>query len=358
MAKTRIGTWNGVPVFLDLLPFGTRRTGRKLDSGTPKFAVFHDTGNPDTTAQGNVNYYKNTYNIDWSATASAHIFVDDVECIVCVPLDEKAWHVLYNTPTDNAWYGADANDVAFGIEVCYFSNQARSRKSLDNAARVMAALCNDYKINPTTHMPGHQDIQSDKIDPGNLLAACGYARNRMDIVDKLIVNYMKGNVPSVPAPVKKDDKAVKPAAVSVPNTYKIKAGDTLFGVATKYDLKVSDVIAWNKGLNPKALKVGQVVSLKAPKVTFNKAAKRGRSTGAYASGTIDSYGADVRARKGNRLTGFNFNTRVGRTLKPGETVYIFETLNGWGKIYTGSNVGADGNLWVYLDRVNITKVYK
>ncbi|HAB61132.1 MAG TPA: N-acetylmuramoyl-L-alanine amidase, partial [Lachnospiraceae bacterium] len=167
MTKTKIGTWNSVPVYTDFLPIGTRRTGQRLDSGNPKFAVFHDTGNRDTTAQQNVNYYKNTYNIDWSATASAHLFVDDTECIICIPVTEKAWHVLYNTPTDNAWYGDDANDIAFGIEVSYYSNRERSRKSLDNACRIMAALCNSWGINPRTQMPGHQDIQADKQDPGN-----------------------------------------------------------------------------------------------------------------------------------------------------------------------------------------------
>ena len=59
--------------------------------------------------------------IDWSIVASAHIFVDDKECIVCIPVTEKAWHVLYNTPTDNQWYNADANnDVAFGVEAVIF----------------------------------------------------------------------------------------------------------------------------------------------------------------------------------------------------------------------------------------------
>ena len=72
-----------------LLPYGTRRTGQPLDTGSPIFAVYHDTGNPDSTAQQNVNYYKNTYLQDWASTASAHFFVDDEECIICIPLDES-----------------------------------------------------------------------------------------------------------------------------------------------------------------------------------------------------------------------------------------------------------------------------
>ena len=192
--------WNGVPVKYDFLPIGTRRSGQPLTSKKPLFAVAHDTGNPHTTAQTNVNYYKNTYMIDWSIVASAHIFVDDKECIVCIPVTEKAWHVLYNTPTDNQWYNADANDVAFGVEGSYFpGNIQRSRKSLDNMARVLAYLCNYWGIDYKTEVPGHQDIQADKIDPGNLLEACGYPR-KVKYLDKQIAKYING---VKPAPSKK-----------------------------------------------------------------------------------------------------------------------------------------------------------
>lgn len=64
MTKEFLGEWNGVPVYTDFLPYGTRRTGQPLDTGSPIFAVYHDTGNPDSTAQQNVNYYKtHTYKI-------------------------------------------------------------------------------------------------------------------------------------------------------------------------------------------------------------------------------------------------------------------------------------------------------
>ncbi|WP_204181779.1 N-acetylmuramoyl-L-alanine amidase [Staphylococcus sp. GDY8P152P] len=183
--------WNGVPVRYDWLPIGTRRSGQKLSTGNPIFAVAHDTGNPNTSAQDNINYYKNSYNIDWSLVASAHIFVDDKECVVCIPVTEKAWHVLYNTPIDNNWYNADANDAAFGIEGSYYDDKARSKKSLDNMARVMAYLCNYWDIDYKTEVPGHQDIQSDKIDPGNLLQAAGYSRNISNF-DKQVAKYIKG----------------------------------------------------------------------------------------------------------------------------------------------------------------------
>lgn len=184
--------WNGVPVRYDLLPIGTRRNGEKLHTknGKPSFAVIHDTGNPNTTAQDNVNYYKNTYNISWSQVASAHIFVDDKEAIICIPVTECAWHVMLNTPVDNQWYGMDADYAAFGVEGCYFTDKKRSLKSLENTAKVMAYLTKFWKINYQNEMPGHQNIQADKQDPGNLLAACGLGRST-SIFDGYVAKYMK-----------------------------------------------------------------------------------------------------------------------------------------------------------------------
>lgn len=190
-------TWKGVPVKTDLLPIGTRRYGTKMDGGKAKFIVAHDTGNANSTAQQNVNYYKNTYNIDINQTASAHIFVDDKEAIVCVPTNEKAWHVLYNATTDNLWYGVDANDAAIGVEICYFVDKdnpkeakERTQKSLDNGAKVLAYLCEFWGINYKTEMPGHQNIQSDKQDPGNVLEAAGYGRATSNL-DKIVAKYYK-----------------------------------------------------------------------------------------------------------------------------------------------------------------------
>ena len=181
--------WNGVPVRFDLLPFGTRRYGQKLRKGKPEFLVAHDTGNINTTAQNNIDYYRNSYNIAWDYVASAHIFVDDKECVICIPANEVAWHVLLNVTLDNLWYGVDANYGAVGVEGCYFENRERTKKSLDNMARVLAYLCDYWKIDYKTQMPGHQDIQANKQDPGNILAYAGYGRATSNL-DKLVGKYV------------------------------------------------------------------------------------------------------------------------------------------------------------------------
>lgn len=197
--------WKGVPVRFKLLTKGTRRPGKKLRKGKPEFLVAHDTGNPNSTAQNNVDYYQNTYNIQYGI-ASAHIFVDDKEAIICIPVDEVAYHVLPSTTIDNKWYGVDANNGAAGVEICYFTDKKRSQKALDNGARVLAYLAEYWKIDYKTKMPGHQDIQGDKQDPGNALQASGYGRATSNL-DKIVAKYYKkGTTSSKPSTSKPKPK--------------------------------------------------------------------------------------------------------------------------------------------------------
>ena len=38
--------------------------------------------------------------------------------------------------------------------------------------------------------------------------------------------------------------------------------------------------------------------------------------------------------------------------------YVFEVHDGWGRIYTGNLKGHGSNDWIYLDRLNVTEVFK
>ncbi|MEX2947718.1 peptidoglycan recognition family protein [Staphylococcus warneri] len=304
MTKTFLDNWNGVPVYLDLLPFGTRRTGQPLDTGSPIFAVYHDTGNPGSTAQQNVNYYKNTYDIDWGSTASAHFFVDDEECVICVPLDEKAWHVLYDTPTDNYYYGDDANDAAFGGELCYFSeDRERSLKALDNFARVFAVLVDSWGIDHWNKCPGHQDIQADKRDPGNALEACGYGRNEIDVIDNLIQKYIDG-----------DDVETDNIVNQVDENEIIE----------KKPVGCTRVSVWSEE--------------------------------SYYRGTI-KYDASLRQRAGSSFDNFSFANEID-VVEADTTVYIYEEIqdpqgNLWCRTYSPSNNG-----WVHKHTIEVEEEYK
>lgn len=150
-----------------------RRSGRTMAPGV-RFIVAHDTGNPASTAAANVRYYENSRDIQ---SASAHIFVDDKEILECIPAltapPEKAWHVLYSVPTDDAMFGYDANDAAVGVEYC-FGGKIEADEAYRKYIWTMACLCARFDLAPNRHIVGHFMLDPQrKSDP-----VTGLARSR------------------------------------------------------------------------------------------------------------------------------------------------------------------------------------
>lgn len=153
-----------------LTPGTKRRSGRFIAPGV-KFIVAHDTGNPNSTAGGNVRYYQNSVN---EISASAHLFVDDREIIECIPAltgaPEKAWHVLYGVPADNNLFGFDANDTAIGVEYCY-GTRINADEAYSRYVWVMALICSTFKLDPRKAIVGHFFLDPlRKTDPVTGLA--------------------------------------------------------------------------------------------------------------------------------------------------------------------------------------------
>ena len=67
MAKEFLENWNGVPVYLDLIPYGTRRTGQKLDTEVQSSQYIMILVIQEVQRQQNVNHYKNTYMEPWAS---------------------------------------------------------------------------------------------------------------------------------------------------------------------------------------------------------------------------------------------------------------------------------------------------
>ncbi|MCX7610272.1 MAG: N-acetylmuramoyl-L-alanine amidase [Ignavibacterium sp.] len=155
-----------------LTPNTKRRSGIQMPA--VKFIVAHDTGNPGSTAKGNVSYYNRSAN---DMSASAHIFVDDKEIIECIPAltgkPEKAWHVLYNRTEDNGLYGDDANDVAIGVELCY-GGKINNEEAYKRYVWVLAYICYKFNLDPSKHITGHFILDPQrKTDPENALKTMG-----------------------------------------------------------------------------------------------------------------------------------------------------------------------------------------
>jgi hypothetical protein len=173
-------------IISEYIPFPSkRRSGRTIQK--VRFLVAHDTGNPESTARGNVRYYINSRN---EISASAHIFVDDKEIVECIPAltgrPEKAWHVLYNVPKDNDLYGVNANDAAIGVEYC-FGNRINSDAAYDRYVWVLAKLCYAFKLNPERDIIGHHLLDPKrKTDPqtGLMHSRRNYEQLLRDVVSE------------------------------------------------------------------------------------------------------------------------------------------------------------------------------
>lgn len=136
-----------------------------------KFGVAHDTGNIDSTALQNVDYYIRSAN---EVEASAHAFVDDIQVIECIPQDEKAYHVRRSSDIDNKLFGFDAIDYAYSIELCYFTDLKRSKLAYDNYVEYWRSICTKYKLDPLKHIVAHATLDpTRRTDPINAFSKIG-----------------------------------------------------------------------------------------------------------------------------------------------------------------------------------------
>ncbi|HYE60225.1 MAG TPA: peptidoglycan recognition family protein [Candidatus Kapabacteria bacterium] len=185
-----------------LTPNTKRRSG--LPISRVKFVVAHDTGNPGSTAAGNVSYYEQSRN---QMSASAHLFVDDKEIVECIPAltgdrPEKAWHVLYNLPKDNNMYGVDANDGAIAVEYCY-GGAINADEAYRRYVWVLAYLCYVFTLDPKTSIVGHYILDPDRrSDPKSGLAHSGrtYEQLLRDVVAEYAACTQQSNPSQPPIP--------------------------------------------------------------------------------------------------------------------------------------------------------------
>lgn len=203
-----------------LLPTKTLRRSGIKNLGV-KFVVVHDTGNPNSTAQGNVNYYKNSAN---SQSASAHVFIDDKDIIICIPLNEKAWHVIYDVTTDNKIFGDDANDIAIGVELSFFpSDKDRTLEAYKKYVWFNAWLAYTYKLNPKTSFVGHHILDPKrKVDPTTALKVIG--KTYQDLLNDIVIEYNECTKVEKPIekPVEKPKEEIKMENIFNPTSNTIK----------------------------------------------------------------------------------------------------------------------------------------
>lgn len=216
----------------------SRRSGRLMAPGV-RFIVAHDTGNPGSTAEQNVRYYENSRN---EKSVSAHLFVDDRSIIECVPAltgpPEKAWHVLYNVPTDNQLFGHNANDAAIGVEYCY-GGTIDADETYRKFLWVIAYACFRFDLNPKLQITGHFMLDpTRKTDPVTGLAHSrrSYEQLLRDVADEY--ESCTETPIAMPAPLQAQGTVVATVKLNIrkgqPNTRAPIAQTVLSGTTLTY----------------------------------------------------------------------------------------------------------------------------
>lgn len=110
-----------------------------------KYIVIHYTGNKGDTARNNRNYFK-VYR-----GASAHVFVDDKECLQIIDFKNRAWHC-----GDGHGKYDISNNNSIGIEMCGDKNGNISSKTRKNTLELVKYLQKKYSV-PNSKVVRHYD---------------------------------------------------------------------------------------------------------------------------------------------------------------------------------------------------------
>lgn len=135
-----------------------------------KFLVSHETANENANADAHYIYFQNIL-----MSASAHTFIDDKKILEIIPLNEKAWHVMYQKDKKSLGLGA-ANDNAIGIELCRPGN---FKAAYDRYVWYHAYLCKQYGLQPRKNITAHKfEDPQRRTDPQSWLIPNGVTWNQ------------------------------------------------------------------------------------------------------------------------------------------------------------------------------------
>jgi len=166
---------------------------------------------------------------------------------------------------------------------------------------------------------------------------------------------------------------IDPFNIKLPTfTHKVVKGDTLYSLSKKYNLSIDTIKKLNSSIKNDTIVLGQKIKLirledrssipvrkescscnceydcnKENKVkNYNPHLNKPLSSNYHYYGKIDHNGAAIHSKqKDGTLKPINID------LQPNDEVYIFEAVNGWGRIYTNRNDLPESNRWIYLERM-------
>ncbi|MEB6331952.1 LysM peptidoglycan-binding domain-containing protein [Staphylococcus pseudoxylosus] len=207
--------------------------------------VIHETANPNSTIEGEVNYMYNNYQ-----SAFVHAYASSDKIIQTAPSNYLAWGA-----------GANANPYFYQIELTRSNTFDGFAKSVNNQAYLAAKMLKQNGLAPsladnnqgTGTIISHNAISqywggTDHTDPVGYFNQWGY---NMDQFYSLVQKHYKalsggGNDDAITGSI-----------------YKVVKGDTLYSISRRSGVAIDDIKKWNN-LSNNTLSVGQTLKLKAP----------------------------------------------------------------------------------------------
>src|SRR5690554_3740638 len=201
---------------------------RSYGGGNPKrYITVHQTGN--TSRGANAQMHANLQSRLNPRQASWHYQVDDKEVIQSFEDDIRCWHA-----SDGRGKG---NTESIAIEMC-INADGDYKKTLENGAKLVKHLMDKYGIS-INNVKQHADW-STKNCPAQLRAG----------KDGITWNDFLDMIESKSEELSNED-----------GVYIVKSGDTLSGIAKRYDTSVSELVRLNNIANPNLIRVGQKIKL-------------------------------------------------------------------------------------------------
>ncbi|WP_020007420.1 N-acetylmuramoyl-L-alanine amidase [Salinicoccus albus] len=301
---------------------------------SPSTITVHNTANT-ASARNEVSYMRGNNNM-----TSYHVAIDDKQAVQAIPFNRNAW-----AAGDGG--SGPGNRRSIHIEICYsmdngysgrYSN--RHAQAEKNAAEYIAHILDQYGWG-VNKLRQHYNW-SGKDCPHKMRAWNNW---------NAFKNMVQGHLDDI----KGGGSTSKPSTPAASgDTYKVRKGDTLWGIANANGVSVGNLKSWN-GLSSNTISIGQTLSLKKS----SSGSSSGSGTGGagnirykednWNSNQYDTYYVAVDATfvVGNtpiyvydNAPFINPNNRAPSQAKPGDSIDFFELCRQdghvWGTYKTGS----------------------
>lgn len=276
-------------------------------SKKPIGVVIHETANPYSTLNGEVNYMYNNWR-----NAFVHGYVDRNEIRQTAPFNYLSWGA-----------GPVANPYYINIELVREHTFDGFAKSVNNDAYLVAYLLKQNGLKPSLAdnnygkgtILSHNGVSkyyggTDHTDPISYFASWGYDMNQF--YD--LVKYHYDNLTNASGSKATSTKAATTKIVGT--AHKVKPNETLWNISMRSGVSISNIKKWNN-LTSNNIEVNQVLRLTAPKIKTTKI-----TTSTYKVAKNDTL-YNISRRSGQSIDDIKqWNGLKTNQIKIGQTLYL------------------------------------